>query len=193
MWGGKAGARARAGPQKAAADGVMAGPARRAIESLESSGVSIPAAAKLELEKKMRIGEAGEEERQCSCALTVFILYLGVPPTVPETHEWDQSYKVVGGSAGGKIDITKFASYIKLHNKTTEIAMTLERALKSEERFADWLVDTMAALSKAGVPLASVRLMRIVLQAENQAGGVWLVKRKYLYGYFFQDLSLIHI
>lgn len=48
-------------------------------------------------------------------------------------------------------------------------------------------METMSSLTKAGVPQASVRLMRIILQAETQAAGSWQVKRKCLYGYFFQD------
>lgn len=111
---------------------MLTGAARQALESLESSGVSIPEAAREELENRTTESDAGEEERQCSCALTVYILYLGKPPTVPQIHEWDQAHKTLGGAAGGRIDITKFVSHIKLHSKTTDSAQTLERARSTQ-------------------------------------------------------------
>ena len=75
-----------------------------------------------------------------------------------------------------------------MHNKTQEgEVLTLSRALKSEARFPMWVVMTMEALSKAGMPLACVQLTKVLLQADKNAVGTWSVKAAYLHGYFFDE------
>ena len=99
-------------------------------------------------------------------------------------------YNALGGREGGLIDITKLQSYVKSHSKTPESCLTLERSLKSdrnEARFTEWSIKTNDLLNKAGLFYAAARLMKVLTQANRQAGGAWPRKRVYLYGYFFEE------
>ena len=68
--------------------------------------------------------------------------------------------------------------------------LTLERALMKEDRFTEWSVQTVDALLNAcGLPKASSMLMKVLAQANRMAGGSWLRKRVYLFGYFFEEFT----
>ena len=163
-------------------------PAARALRLLEGSGIVIPEDVRAKLVKDFKEIEAGTYSIQCCNAVTVFIIYLGRMPTGEEIKWWNRDYKLAGGANGGKIDITRSEGYVKMHNKTAAgDVLTLARALKQEERFSSWVVTTMEALSKAGMPLACVQLTKVLLQADKNAVGVWSVKAAYLHGYFFEE------
>ena len=163
-------------------------PAARALRLLEGSGIVIPEDVRAKLVKDFKEIEAGSYSIQCCNAVTVFIIYLGRMPTGEEIKWWNRDYKLGGGANGGKIDITRSEGYVKMHNKTAAgDVLTLARALKQEERFSSWVVTTMEALSKAGMPLACVQLTRVLLQADKNSVGVWSVKSGYLHGYFFEE------
>ena len=163
-------------------------PAGRALRLLEGSGVAIPEAVRAKLVRDFAENAAGDYSTQCCNAITVFILYLGRMPTKDEITWWIRDFKLGGGLNGGKIDITRHEGYVKMHNKTQEgEVLTLARALKSETRFPTWVVMTMEALSKAGMPLACVQLTKVLLQADKNAVGSWSVKAAYLHGYFFDE------
>ena len=63
------------------------------------------------------------------------LLYLGRAPDATEELWWQDQYNRLGGRVGGKVEITKSPTYQKVHHKTSETVLTLERALKKEERF----------------------------------------------------------
>ena len=67
--------------------------------------------------------------------------------------------------------------------------MTLERALKKEERFNEWSIQTVDVLNTCGLPKAAAMLMRILAQATRLANGNWQRKKIYLYGYFFEEYT----
>ena len=91
---------------------------------------------------------------------------------------------------GGKqAEITKSPTYQKAHAKSPESVMTLERALKKEERFNEWSIQTVDALNTCGLPKAAAMLMRILAQATRLANGSWPRKKIYLYGYFFEEFT----
>lgn len=163
-------------------------PAGRALRLLEGSGVAIPEAVRAKLVQDFAENEAGDYSTQCCNAVTVFIIYLGRMPTRDEITWWNRDFKLGGGANGGKIDITRSEGYVKMHNKTQEgEVLTLARALKSEARFPTWVVMTMEALSKAGMPLACVQLTKVLLQVDKNAVGAWSVKAAYLHGHFFDE------
>ena len=90
---------------------------------------------------------------------------------------------------GGKVEITKSPTYQKAHAKSPESVMTLERALKKEERFNEWSIQTVDALNTCGLAKAAAMLMRVLAQATRLANGNWQRKKIYLYGYFFEEFT----
>ena len=109
-------------------------------------------------------------------------------PKDEEITWWNREYSLQGCEDGGRIDITRADGYIKMHSKTAEgEVITLARALKNEQRFREWVLTTMSSLSQSGRPLASIRLSKIILQADLQAMDSWSVKSTYLHNYFFSE------
>ena len=162
---------------------------RRALDVLDSHVFSISADMKQDMEAALALGEAGSEKEQCCNALAVHILYLGRAPDGVEETWWNEQYQRLGGRVGGKVEITKSPTYQKAHAKSPESVMTLERALKKEERFNEWSIQTVDALNTCGLPKAAAMLMRILAQATRLANGNWPRKKIYLYGYFFEEFT----
>ena len=161
---------------------------RRAIEVLETAGMTVSREVRADIESALAQGDAGSEREQCCCALTVFILYLLRAPTKEEEEWWIEQFNSLGGSEGGQIEITKCPSYAKTHSKTPDSCQTLERALnKGESAFADYSVKVMNTLNRAGMFKAAARFMKILSLAMKQSGGSWNRKRAYLVGYFFEE------
>ena len=50
-------------------------------------------------------------------------------------------------------------------------------------------MQTVDALNACGLPKASSMLMKVLAQANRMAGGSWLRKRVYLFGYFFEEFT----
>ena len=90
---------------------------------------------------------------------------------------------------GGKVEITKSPTYQKAHAKTPDSVMTLERALKREDRFNEWSNQTLDALINAGLPKAGSMLMKVLSNATRLASGDWSRKKTYIYGYFFEEYT----
>ena len=162
---------------------------RRALDVLDSHGYSISANMRQDMEAALALGEAGSEKEQCCNALTVHILYLGRAPDSVEEVWWNEQFQRLGGRVGGKVEITKSPTYQKAHAKSPESVMTLERALKKEERFNEWSIQTVDALNTCGLPKAAAMLMRVLAQATRLANGNWSRKKIYLYGYFFEEFT----
>ena len=161
--------------------------ARRALDVLDSHGMQVSGDIKTDLETALALGEAGSEREQCCNALVVHILYLGRAPEAIEETWWQDQYNRLGGRMGGRVEITKSPTYQKAHHKTSESVLTLERALKREERFNEWSVQTTDALNACGLPKAASMLMKVLAQTNRLAAGSWARKRIYLYGYFFEE------
>ena len=162
---------------------------RRALDVLDSHGLAISRDIKADLENALAAGEAGTEREQCCNALAVHILYLGRAPDASEEAWWADQYNRLGGRVGGKVEITKSPTYQKAHAKSPQSVLTLERALMKEDRFTEWSVQTVDALNACGLPKASSMLMKVLAQANRMAGGSWLRKRVYLFGYFFEEFT----
>ena len=160
---------------------------RRAIEVLETNGMTVTSAIRSELEAVLANGEAGSEREQCCCALTVFIIYLGRAPTEEEKAWWLEQFNQLGGADGGQIEITKCPSFAKTHSKTPDSCQTLERALKKESSFSEYSVKTLELLNRAGMYKAAARLMKVLSLALKQSGGSWARRKVYLFGYFFEE------
>lgn len=162
---------------------------KRALDVLDSHGYTISPDMRQDMESALALGEAGSEKEQCCNALAVHILYLGRAPESVEEVWWNEQYQRLGGRVGGKVEITKSPTYQKAHSKSPESVMTLERALKKEERFNEWSIQTVDALNTCGLPKAAAMLMRILAQATRLANGNWQRKKIYLYGYFFEEYT----
>ena len=87
------------------------------------------------------------------------------------------------------MEITKSPTYQKAHAKSPQSVLTLELALMKEDRFTEWSVQTVDALNASGLPRAASMLMKVLAQANRMAGGSWLRKRVYLFGYFFEEFT----
>ena len=162
---------------------------RRALDVLDSHGLSVSRDVKSDLEQALAAGNAGTEREQCCNALSVHILYLGRAPDASEEAWWLDQYNRLGGRVGGKVEITKSPTYQKAHAKSPQSVLTLERALQKEDRFTEWSVQTVDALNASGLPRAASMLMKVLAQANRMAGGSWLRKRVYLFGYFFEEFT----
>ena len=162
---------------------------KRALDVLDSHGFSVSQDLKQDMEAAVSLGEAGSEKEQCCNALCVHILYLGRAPDSVEEAWWNEQYQRLGGRVGGKVEITKSPTYQKAHAKSPESVMTLERALKKEERFNEWSIQTVDALNTCGLPKAAAMLMRMLAQATRLANGNWPRRKIYLYGYFFEEFT----
>ena len=162
---------------------------RRALDVLDSHGVTVSRDAQKDLEIALVSGDAGTEKEQCCNALAVHIIYLGRAPDASEETWWKDQYNRLGGRAGGKVEITKSPTYQKAHSKSPESVLTLERALKKEDRFTEWSVQTTDALNASGLPRAASMLMKVLAQSNRMAAGNWVRKRVYLYGYFFEEFT----
>ena len=81
---------------------------------------------------------------------------------------------------------------MKMHQKSSDSLLTLERALKSpaEDRLTEWQMLSSEALLGAGLDKAAGRLVRVLTKATRLAQGHWPRKRAYLYGYFFVSRSI---
>ena len=72
---------ARSAPVGAGGAGAASGLAKVALVALESVGDRPSAAGMTALEKSLALGEAGDEESQCQCALVAFLLIWGSSST----------------------------------------------------------------------------------------------------------------
>ena len=135
---------ARSAPVGAGGAGAASGLAKVALVALESVGDRPSAAGMTALEKSLALGEAGDEESQCQCALVAFLLIWGRDPTPSEEIEWDRQKASLGDRRGGRIDITSDEKYGKLQ-KSSELVgrITLRRALRAADQhmFDEWLTD----------------------------------------------------
>ena len=92
---------------------------------------------------------------------------------------------------GGRVEITKCPSYMKVHKNSSESCLTLERALRkpTEDGVTEWSMQTTEALNRAGLGKASAMLMRVLVKANRFGQGFWPRKRAYLHGYFFEEFT----
>lgn len=65
--------------------------------------------------------------------------------------------------------------------------VTLERALEKESLYRPWLLRTAELLEMSGLPKASLRLIKLDMQVDEQTGGLWARKQAYLKHYFFKE------
>ena len=167
------------------------GTASVVVDALASLGHSLSSADTTAIAAKLAEKERGEQESQCVGPLAAAILYFGRAFRDQEHAEYMAQYAHLGGS-GGVVDVTRFESYIEFLNKTKDRdVLTLERAVlssaASEEKLNLWLVRTMEMFTKAGIPMASVRLMKLDQRVRRDTGGCWPARRAYFRTYFFEE------
>ena len=109
-------------------------------------GITLTPAQQAKLDKRLLEGEKGDELAQYVCADCCIILHLGRAATTDEREEWTLQYEAMGGKEGGVVEIERFTSYIKMHDKTGDEVITLARALKSEKNYSRWLSATIRKL-----------------------------------------------
>ena len=158
------------------------------ICDLEAIGVVLAPKESAELRARITSREKGELKAQTTGRLPVGILYWGRAMTAEDGEEYDAQFNALGGDGGGTVDITRFDSYIKLHNKTTSRGLlTLERALEKEADWRDYLIRTVDMLEKSGLPKASLQLMKLDMTVTKHSGFSWARKSAYLKYYFFNE------
>ena len=176
---------ARSAPVGSGGAGAASGLAKVALVALEAAGDRPSAAGMTSLEKALALGESGDEEAQCCCALVAFLLIWGRDPFPNEEVEWDRQHASLGGRPGGKIDITSDEKYGKLQ-KSSELVgrITLRRALRSADHhmFEEWLTDMTDMLHAKNKPKAAARLAKVVSHARRQAYHVWEAIREGILG-----------
>ena len=158
------------------------------INDLESVGVVLDARQTAELRAKIDTREKGELKSQCIGKMPVGILYWGRALSDQDGEEYEAQFNALGGADGGTVDVTRFESYIKLHKNTEgRSVMTLERALKKESDWQDYLLRTVEALERAALPKCALQLMRLDMAVTKHCGGSWARKQAYLVYYFFTE------
>ena len=151
--------RARSAP--GAGSGSKQGITEVALTTLENNGIKVAPAAAAALERELTASEAGSEETQCCNARLAFRLLMNSDPNPQQTAWWDQQFAALASlDSGAGIDIPGLDEYKKLHKPSSSSVqlLTLERALKSERDFNEWLMQMVRSLEVAGLPKASIRL-----------------------------------
>lgn len=180
---------ARAAPKVAGSRSADGGVASLALQSLEDQGVSLKPSEIQALQADLAKGEAGEAEAQYKSSKTVAIILTLQPFSDEDELTYAALQRAAGGRRKGKIDITRFSSYTRLHNKST--AMTLERALRTDEMWQVYELDVTQALQRANLPLAAERWMEVVAFARRLGSGTANLTqmRAYLKYYFFTEFK----
>ena len=179
--------RARSAPSSGTAkQGAM----KVALDTLVQHGVKLVPATEAALERELAASEAGSESVQCRNARVAFRLLLNCDPS-PEDDAWwgRQNAAYTTDEFGYGIDIPSLKCYkdnFKVSNSGVQL-VTLERALKSQQEFADWHPRKASELTSIGLPKASNRLTTVVSNAYHAANGVWEAQKAYLYCYFFKE------
>ena len=130
--------RARSAPSSGTAkQGAM----KVALDTLVQHGVKLAPATEAALERELAASEAGSESVQCRNARVAFRLLLNCDPS-PEDDAWwgRQNAAYTTDEFGSGIDIPSLKCYkdnFKVSNSGVRL-VTLERALKAQQEFADW-------------------------------------------------------
>ena len=98
--------KARSAPSSAGGTSTASGLAKVALLALESAGDRPSVAGLASMERALQLGEAGEEEAQCSNAIVAYNLVWGRDPTSGDADTWDRQKAALGNRKGGKIDLT---------------------------------------------------------------------------------------
>jgi hypothetical protein len=170
-----------AGPVGIKATGVAA----KALETLESHGVTLTHSIISDLEKNLALGEAGDAQAQSTSCLCVGILFTGAPFEADDEERWIRLHSALAPGKGGQIDICRFPGYISLMSKSANL--TLERALKSQALWDQYYEETQDRLETNGLPKAATMLHSVVMQCTRQSQGNEVKKRDFLRGYFFDE------
>ena len=165
--------------------------AKKALDILDTNGISLPSSVRTDIEAAMNAADAGDEKGQCCSAEVVWLLYYVKSPEPDEISWYNHQFNTGGGREGGKVEITKCPSYIKFHAKSPDTCLSLERVLKrpTEDGFTEWTIKVLDGINNAGKIKASAMFMRMLSKAHRFAQGSWLRKRAYLYGYFFEEFT----
>ena len=182
--------KARSAPGGSRGAATATGLAKVALLALEEAGDRPSVAGLTNMEKALAIGEAGEEEAQCSNATVAYNLIWGRDPTAAEAEAWDRKKASFGSREGGRIDLIADEKYGKLQKSSELIGrITLRRALKSatSAMFEEWKVDMGEDFHAKNLPKAAARLDKVVAFSIRQSHHVWEAQREYLEGYFFKE------
>ena len=165
--------------------------AKKALDILDSNGVSISSSVRADIETAMNAADAGDEKAQCCSAEVVWMLYYVRNPEPEEVTWYNHQFNAGGGREGGRVEITKCPSYIKFHSKSPDACLSLERVLKrpTEDGFTEWSMKVLDGINNAGKIKATAMFMRVLSKAHRFAQGSWLKKRAYLYCYFFEECT----
>ena len=66
------------------------GLARVALEALTDNGVAVDASTAADLERRLTLCEAGDEQKQCENALVAYLIITNHPPTEEQAADWDR-------------------------------------------------------------------------------------------------------
>jgi hypothetical protein len=169
--------------------GKAVGAAGRALETLETHGITLSAAVVSDLEKTLSSGEAGDIVAQSTSCLCVALIYVGKPFEPDDAERWQRLHSGLSPTSaamgGGQIDICQFESYILLQKRSNHL--TLERALKTKAGWEEKFDSTLNLLQSHGLTGAVTMWHMVARQAVQQARDNEKKQRAYLYQYFFHE------
>ena len=179
--------RARSAPGSGAS---RQGATKVALDTLTSHGVKLTAATEAALERELAASEAGSEYAQCRNARVAFRLLMNFDPSPEDEAWWDrQNAAYTTDDFGSGIDVPSRKCYKEQFKPSASGVqlLTLERALKSQQEFADWHPRKAGEFTSIGLPKAANRLTAIVSNSYTAANGVWEAQKAYLLNFFFKE------
>ena len=66
------------------------GLARVALEALTDHGIAVEASVAADLERRLTLSEAGEEQKQCENAMVAYLIITNHPPTEDQVSDWER-------------------------------------------------------------------------------------------------------
>ena len=166
------------------------GLARVALETLTDNGIAVEASVAADLERRLTLSEAGEEQKQCENAMVAYLIITNHPPTEDQVSDWERRVASQKGKEIRNVNLVGEDAYKKRMKLTTSTVQrpNLEQALDRGRRvFRQWFTEMAAALSSHGMPKASQRLAELCNDAEEVSDGNWVAEEAYLRHYFFRE------
>ena len=104
---------------------------------LDAHGVDLADNVRLEFERALIKGQAGDTRAQCQCPMCVWIVYLGQPPSEDDVTRWERELSLLTADddGGGRrvIELQRYESYSKLHKNTRTETLERDQALRRLE------------------------------------------------------------
>ena len=179
--------RARSAPGSGAS---RQGATKVALDTLTSHGVKLTAATEAALERELAASESGSEYAQCRNSRVAFRLLMNFDPSPEDEAWWDrQNSAYTTDDFGSGIDVPSRKCYKEQFKPSASGVqlLTLERALRSQQEFADWHPRKAGEFTSIGLPKAANRLTAVVSNSYTAANGVWEAQKAYLLSFFFKE------